>query len=165
MGTYEIFAATTIHATPAQVWGVLDDFAGWTGWMPAMDNITVELLSDGPPRAGYMFRLRGRLAHAELEVTDYTPLRRATRFAVHVPLLPPMEGDNSCELLPQNDGSYRMERLDHIHLNNRYVMEFLDATQRQRFERLAVEFILALKNTAMSRAAPAHAPVYATEAG
>ncbi len=143
--TYEITATSTISATPPQVWAVLDDFAGWRNWMPAMEQMQIELLSAGAPRKGYRFRLRGGIVHAELEVTGYSELERVTDFAVHIPLLPPIRGQNTCRLYPLGNGTYRIERVDRIYLNNGLLIKFLDATQRKRFEQLAVDFVRALK--------------------
>ncbi|NJK79291.1 MAG: hypothetical protein HC876_06020 [Chloroflexaceae bacterium] len=153
MSTYEIIAASTIDATPQQVWAVLDHFEGWTNWMPSMQNVRVVLVSDGPPREGYHFQMQGGLVRADLEVTGYRPLERVTRFVVHVPLLPPIEGQNRCTMQPLSNGRYRIERVDHIIITNKLVLKFLDATQRTRFERLAAEFIRALKQTTLQRAA------------
>ncbi len=142
---YEISATSTINAPPERVWAVLDDFAGWTRWMPSMEQMQVELLSAGAPRRGYRFRLRGGVVYADLEVTGYSDLERVTEFAVHVPVLPPLRGQNSCRMHPLSNGRYRIERVDRIYLNNALLIRFLDATQRKRFERLAVEFVQALK--------------------
>lgn len=141
MGKYEISAITTITAPPEKVWAVLDDFNGWPGWMPSMQNLRVELLSPGLPRPGYRFRLRGKLAYADLEVTTYESLERATHFRLN---LPPLSGANRCRLTPLGDGRYRLERLDYLSLPGP-VASFLDATQRSRFERLAAEFLHSLK--------------------
>ena len=141
MAVYEISATTTVAASPEQVWAVLDDFSGWTDWMPAMNNLHVDHLTAGPPRRGYRFRLRGRIARAELEVTSYQPMERATRFRLNVP---PLTGDNRCRLEPLGNGKYRIVRSDRLNLPGP-VVKFLDSTQRERFERLAVEFVLALK--------------------
>jgi uncharacterized protein YndB with AHSA1/START domain len=144
MAIYEIAAATRITTPPAQLWAVLDDFQGWPRWMPALNNVQIELLSSGAPRVGYCFRVRGPLVHADLEVTRYTPLERQTTFRLS---FPPITGDNRCVLTPQDDGAYLLERIDHINLPSRFI-SFLDKTQRARFERLAREFLVALKDAA-----------------
>jgi hypothetical protein len=143
MAIYEINASTTISVPPHQVWAVLDDFSGWPTWMPAMQNLRIEHLSDGPPGLGYRFRLCGKITHAELEVTGYGPLERSTRFRLN---LPPLSGENHCHLKPLEDGRYRIIRSDRLNLPGP-VVSFLDKTQRERFERLAAEFLLALKHT------------------
>jgi hypothetical protein len=148
MGIYEIAAATTIRVAPEHVWAVLDDFNGWPGWMPSMRNLRVEFLSEGDPGVGFRFRLRGWLAYADLEITDFLPLARATRFQLNIP---PLTGDNRCELKPLGDGSYRLERVDHLELPDPLI-GFLDATQRERFDRLAAEFLDALKRRVEERA-------------
>ncbi len=148
MAVYEIAASTTLDVSPDDVWAVLDDFGGWPTWMPAMQNLGVELLSAGEPRVGYRFRLRGALVHADLEVTRYEPLARETSFRVS---FPPITGSNRCVLVPLEDRSYRIERVDRLHLPAKFI-GFLDRTQRARFERLACEFVTALKRAAERRA-------------
>jgi hypothetical protein len=147
MSVYEIAAITTVALPPEYLWVVLDDFAGWPDWMPAMENLRVELLSAGAPRPGYKFRIRAKVVHADLEVTSYGPLERVTRFKLS---FPPITGDNSCRLVPLADGRYRLERIDHIVLPGAFI-DFLNATQRKRFETLAAEFLTALKRTAEQR--------------
>jgi hypothetical protein len=147
MSVYEIAAVTTVALPPEHIWAVLDDFSGWPAWMPAMENLSIELLSSGAPRPGYQFRIRGNLVHADLEVTDYGPLERVTRFKLS---FPPITGDNSCRLIPLDQGRYRLERIDHIVLPGAFI-DFLNATQRKRFEKLAAEFLTALTYTAHQR--------------
>lgn len=147
MAVYEIAAKTRIAATPEDVWAVLDDFGGWPAWMPSMQHVRVELLSIGQPRLGYQFRVRGKLVYADLEVTSYTPLERGTHFRLN---FPPLRGDNRCLLTSLEDGGYLMERRDHLYLPSQFI-SFLNATQRARFEKLAAEFIRALKETAEQR--------------
>jgi hypothetical protein len=144
MAIYEIAAATRITTPPEQVWAVLDDFPGWSTWMPGLQGVQIELLSSGAPCVGYRFRVRGGLVHADLEVTHYAPLERQTDFRLS---FPPITGDNRCVLTPLDDGVYLLERIDHIHLPARFI-NFLNKTQRARFERLATEFLLALKTAA-----------------
>lgn len=147
MAIYEI-AATTTTAVPAEhIWAVLDDFSGWPIWMPAMQNLGVELLTAGDLRPGYQFRLRGTLVHADLEVISCTPLERTTRFRIS---FPPITGHNRCLLTPLTPGRYRLERIDHIHLPRQFI-SFLNATQRSRFEHLAAEFLTELKQAAGRR--------------
>jgi hypothetical protein len=147
MPIYEIAAVTTVALPPEYLWSVLDDFSGWPDWMPAMENLRIELLSSGEIQPGYRFRIRGKLVHADLEVTDFGPLERVTSFKLS---FPPITGDNSCRLVPLEDGRYRLERTDHIVLPGAFI-DFLDATQRKRFEKLAAEFLTALKRTAEQR--------------
>jgi hypothetical protein len=144
MAIYEIAAATRITTPPERLWAVLDDFQGWPTWMPALNDVQIELLSSGAPRVGYRFRVRGGLVHADLEVTHYAPLERQTTFRLS---FPPITGDNRCVLTPLDDGVYLLERIDHINLPSRFI-SFLDKTQRARFERLASEFLVALKDAA-----------------
>lgn len=87
MAVYEIAAKTRIATTPETVWAVLDDFGGWPTWMPSMQGVRVELLTAGPPGVGYQFRLRTKLVHADLQVTGYAPLERATSFRLSFPPL------------------------------------------------------------------------------
>jgi hypothetical protein len=147
MAVYEIAAATTVGVAPEHIWAVLDDFSGWPHWMPGLHKVDIELLSTGVPRVGYRFRVRGPLVHADLEVTTYSPLQRVTSFRVS---FPPITGDNSCTLLPLGEGRYRLERVDHINLPGKFI-DFLNATQRKRFEKLAAEFLIALKRAAEQR--------------
>lgn len=147
MAKYEITAITTIRAEPADVWAVLDNFSGWPDWMPAMQNLRVELLTAGQIEPGYRFRLRGKLAHADLEVITCTRLERATRFRLN---LPPLTGANRCVLTPLEQGRYRLERKDWINLPGP-IATFLNATQRQRLEQLAADFLLSLKRTVEQR--------------
>jgi hypothetical protein len=115
--------------------------------MPGLQDIQIEHLSAGTPHLGYRFRVRGKLVYADLEVTSYGPLERTTSFRVS---FPPITGHNRCLLTPLDDGSYRIERVDSLHLPSKFV-SFLDKTQRARFERLAREFLVALKQTAEQR--------------
>lgn len=156
MATYEITAKTTITARPDDVWAVLDNFSGWPTWMPALQNVRVELLSPGPPRMGYRFRLQSKLIAADLEVTGYSHLERKTRFRLN---FPPISGANCCLLIPLDEGRYQLERKDLLDLPGP-VASFLDATQRQRFEHLAAEFLATLRSTVERRAA--HADIRAT---
>ncbi len=148
MAVYEITASTTTSAAPEDVWAVLDDFRGWPTWMPGLQNVRIELLSPGPPRLGYRFRVRGKLVHADLDVTGFGPLERTTAFQVS---FPPITGRNSCVLVPLDNGQHRLERVDSFDLPKQFV-RFLDKTQRNRFERLACEFLVALKQSAERRA-------------
>ncbi|MCU0490970.1 MAG: SRPBCC family protein [Chloroflexaceae bacterium] len=146
MPIYEIAARTTTRATPEQVWAVLDDFSGWPDWMPAMQNLRVELLGK-ELRPGYRFRLRGRFAYAELEVTDLSAMERATRFRLN---FPPLTGANRCQMTPLEDGGYLLERIDQLDLFGPFIA-LIDATQRERFQELADEFLLSLKRTVEAR--------------
>ncbi len=147
MGTYEIRATTTTSAPPEAVWSVLDDFAGWTTWMPAMRDIKIELLSEGDPCPDYQFRVKGKLVHADLTVTTHTPRERRTSFRLS---FPPLTGDNRCIVHPVGNGRYRIVRVDHLHLPDMFI-SFLNATRRAYFEQLAAEFLTALKRTAEER--------------
>ncbi len=147
MAKYEITAITIIQAEPADVWAVLDNFRNWPDWMPAMQNLQVELLTPGQIKPGYRFRLRNKLVHADLEVTTCTRLERATRFRLN---LPPLTGANQCVLTPLEHGGYRLERKDWINLPGP-IATFLNATQRQRLEQLAADFLLSLKRTVEQR--------------
>jgi hypothetical protein len=140
MASYTIHATTITTAPPERVFAVLDDFGHWPAWMPSLERIKVELPA-GPPGPGYRFRLQGLIVHADMEVVDYTPLTRATSFRIS---FPPITGVNRCSVVPLDDGRYRIERSDSLDLYN-LVAGLLDATQRQRFERLAGEFLTALR--------------------
>jgi hypothetical protein len=137
MRSYEIIATSTTTASPQRIFAVLDDFRGWPRWMPAFEHITVELPAERAPRLGYRFRLRSGLVHTDMQVVDFTDLSRATTFRVS---FPPLTGTNRCRLQPIGDGSYRIERVDSIDLPE-IVAGLLDATQRARFERLALDFL------------------------
>lgn len=141
MISYEIAASTVTIATPERIFAVLDDFAHWPAWMPSLENIKVELPADRLPGPGYRFRLRGRIVHADMEVIDFTPLSRATTFRIS---FPPFTGTNRCEVVPLDDGRCRIERVDSLDLPE-LVATLIDATQRERFVRLADEFLVALK--------------------
>jgi hypothetical protein len=143
----QIAASTVTTATPEQVWAVLDDFGGWPRWMPAFDFITVEVPPAQAPRLGYRFKLRSGLVHTDMEVVEFAPLARATSFRIS---FPPLNGTNSCRLVPLDDGQHRIERLDALDLPEPLV-GFLMATQRERFERLASEFVVALKRAVEER--------------
>ncbi len=112
-----------------------------------MKNLQVEHFSLGKPRCGYRFRLRGKIAYADLEVTSYKPFERATKFRLNVP---PLTGANTCRITPLGSMMYRLERIDYIDLPGPLI-KVLDATQRQRFELLAAEFLDSLKQTAENR--------------
>ncbi len=138
---YEIAATTVTTAPPERVLAVLDDFRNWPRWMPSLERVRIELPVDDHPRHGYRFKLHGMLVQAEMEVIDYTPLSRATRFRIS---FPPFQGINRCRLVPLEDGRYRIERLDQLELPD-LVAHLIDATQRKRFEKLALEFLHALR--------------------
>lgn len=141
MVSYEISASAVTTATPERVFAVLDDFGRWPAWMPSFDNVRVELPPGGAPGLGYRFRLRGLLVYGDMEVIDFSPLARATSFRIS---FPPFTGVNRCRLEPLADGRCRIERVDSLDLPD-LVASLLDATQRQRFARLAGEFLDALK--------------------
>jgi hypothetical protein len=138
---YEIAATTVTTAPPERVLAVLDDFNNWPRWMPSLERVRIELPPNERPRTGYRFKLHGMFVHAEMEVIDYTPLSRATRFRIS---FPPFQGINRCRLVPLEDGRYRIERLDQLELPD-LVAHLIDATQRKRFEKLALEFLQALR--------------------
>lgn len=142
MISYEISATAITTAAPERVFAVLDDFAHWPAWMPSMENIRVELPEGRRPGVGYRFRLRGLIAHGDMEVVDFTPLSRATIFRVS---FPPFTGVNRCRVVPLSDGRNRIERVDSLDLPE-LIAGLIDATQRRRFERLAGEFLDALKH-------------------
>lgn len=149
MGVYEINAMTTIAVPPQQVWDVLDDFSGWPHWMPLMQSMRVEHMTEGPPRMGYRFRLRGTITFAELQVIGYAPNERATRFRLN---LPPLTGENRCIITPIENGHYRILRSDRLHVPGPVAL-FLNSTQRDRFEKMAIEFVVSLKKATEHRAA------------
>ncbi|WP_322821059.1 SRPBCC family protein [Chloroflexus sp.] len=138
---YEIAATTVTTAPPERVLAVLDDFGNWPRWMPSLERVRIELPPNEHPRQGYRFKLHGLLVHADMEVIDYTPLSRATRFRIS---FPPFQGVNRCRLIPLEDGRYRIERLDQLELPD-LVAHLIDSTQRKRFEKLAMEFLQALR--------------------
>jgi hypothetical protein len=150
MAIYEVTARTITTAPPEHVWAILDDVTAWPTWMPGLENVQVDPLSEGVPRPGYQFRLTGKisLVHTDLEVTGFGPLERTTTFKVS---FPPLTGGNSCVLVPLDDGRYQMQRVDYLHLPKLFA-SFLDRTQRERFERLAREFLGALKTAAEEHA-------------
>ncbi len=147
MAVYEITASTIITAPPEQVWAVLDDVHGWKTWMPSTKNVQIDILTPGPPRMGYKFRLGGKVAYAIMEITTFNPLERTTTFQLNVP---PLKGTNSCVLLPLTNGRYRLKRVDRLEMPGS-VMKVLDSTQRTRFEKLAAEFLQSFKRTIESR--------------
>jgi hypothetical protein len=149
MAQYRIEASTITHAPPEAVWAVLDDFAGWPRWMPAMDQLQVELPPGQRPGPGYRLRLRGGLVSAELQITEYSAFRRATRFRIS---FPPFTGTNSCQITAIEDGRYRIDRIDAIDMPEALV-GLLQVTQRERFEGLAAEFLRSLTDTVEARVA------------
>lgn len=141
---YEIVATATTTASPQRIFAVLDDFGGWPRWMPAFDRISVELPANRTPSLGYRFRLRSGPVHTDMEVVDFTELSRATAFRIS---FPPLTGTNRCLVQPIGEGRCRIERVDSLVLPE-IVAGLIDATQRARFERLALEFIERLKRVA-----------------
>jgi hypothetical protein len=146
MISYEISASTTTRAPPERVFAVLDDFGRWPEWMPAFDRIQVELPADRRPQLGYRFRLRSGPVHTDMEVVGFGPLVRATRFRIS---FPPLSGMNRCAIVPLPGGGCRIDRVDSLDLPE-LVAGLLDATQRARFERLAQEFLQALRRVVES---------------
>lgn len=143
MISYEIAAAATTTAPPERIFAVLDDFGRWPDWMPAFDHLTVELPANAVLGPGYSFRIRSGLVHTDMRVIDYSPLARATAFRVS---FPPLSGTNRCRVVPLDDGRFRIERVDSLDLPA-WVASLIDTTQRERFVRLAGEFLQALKRT------------------
>lgn len=141
MVSYEISASAITTAPPERIFAVLDDFGRWPTWMPSFDRIRVELPAGRAPGPGYRFRLQATVVHADMEVLEFTPLARTTSFRIS---FPPLTGINRCRIVPLDDGRYRIERADSLDLPD-LVAGLIDATQRQRFERLAGEFLTALK--------------------
>ncbi len=158
MISYEISASAETHAPPERIFAVLDDFGRWSDWMPSFEHIRVELPPAVTPALGYRFRLRSGVVHTEMEVIDFTSLTRATAFKIS---FPPLGGVNRCRVVPLSSGLYRLERVDVLHLPD-LVAHLIDATQRQRFERLAGEFLRSLKRTVEAEAGPG-APVPAAD--
>ncbi|NTU85875.1 MAG: hypothetical protein HGA45_42185 [Chloroflexales bacterium] len=141
MVSYEISATAITTAAPERVFAVLDDFSHWPAWMPSLQNVRVELPKGQRPGLGYRFRLRGILVYGDLEVTDYTTLTRSTAFRIS---FPPFSGVNRCRLVAIGDGRHRIERVDTLDLPA-FVAGLIGPPQRKRFERLASEFLHALK--------------------
>jgi hypothetical protein len=141
MISYEITATATTKAPPERIFAVLDDFGRWPIWMPAFNYITVELPPTGRPDVGYRFRLRSGPVHTDMEVVDYGPLSRATKFHIS---FPPFTGMNRCLVRPLGDGSYQIERVDSLDLPE-FVAGLINDRQRARFNHLAQEFLDALK--------------------
>jgi hypothetical protein len=141
MISYEISATTVTAAPPERIFAVLDNFAHWPTWMPAFENIRVELPPDASPGPGYRFRLRGLIVHADMEVVEFGPLTRATTFRIS---FPPFTGVNRCRVVPLEDGQFRIERVDSLDLPE-FVAGLIGQGQRDRFGRLAGEFLHALK--------------------
>lgn len=110
--------------------------------MPSTKHVQIDILTPGPPRLGYRFRLGGKVAYAIMEVTTFAPLERTTTFHLNVP---PLKGTNSCLLLPLGNGRYRLKRVDRLVMPGP-VMRVLDSTQRTRFEQLAAEFLRTFKH-------------------
>lgn len=142
MISYEIRAATVTSASPERILSVLDDFSRWPTWMPALERVRVELPEHQAPGPGYRFRLRGRIIYADLEVIDFSRLARATRFTIS---FPPFSGVNRCLIRPLSHQRSKIERIDTLQLP-KAVVQLVDSTQRARFERLAAEFLKALKS-------------------
>lgn len=140
MVRYDIRATAITLATPERIFAVLDDFGRWPAWMPAFEHIKVELPT-GRPGLGYRFRLRSGMAHTDMEVVDFTPLARATTFRIS---FPPFTGVNRCRVVPLRDGRFRIERVDSLDLPP-FIVGLISPPQRQRFERLALEFVHALQ--------------------
>ncbi|MGN6301753.1 MAG: SRPBCC family protein [Angustibacter sp.] len=66
-----------VAASPAQVWSLLSDVAGWPGWTPTVDR--VERLDDGTFGVGSRARVRQpRLRPAVWEVTELVDGERFT---------------------------------------------------------------------------------------
>ncbi|PDW00849.1 SRPBCC family protein [Candidatus Chloroploca asiatica] len=142
MISYEIAASAITTASPEQIFAVLDDFGHWPAWMPSFENVRVDLPEGSTPGPGYRFRLSGRVVHADMQVVEFTPLIRVTRFQIS---FPPLTGFNRCRIVPLENGQSRIERVDSIDLHG-LIASLLDTTQRRRFERLADEFLEALKH-------------------
>ena len=147
---YTIEATSVTAASPASVMAVLDDFAGWPRWMPSLESVRVVLPPGRLPQLGYRFELRGRLAAATLEVTEFSPLVRQTSFRLN---LPPLQGTNRFALIPLPDGRHRIERTDELELPN-LVAHLIDATQRRRFEQLSIAFLASLRRAVEAVEAP-----------
>lgn len=141
MASYEIAASAVTTAGPERVFAVLDDFGRWPEWMPAFTHISVELPAGAELGPGYRFRLRSGAVHTDMEVVEFSELARATAFRIS---FPPVTGVNRCRVVPLDDGRFRIERVDTLDLP-KFVASLLDATQRDRFARLAGEFLLALR--------------------
>ncbi|MBC8077386.1 MAG: SRPBCC family protein [Chloroflexales bacterium] len=147
MGIYTFSAAITTTVAPERIWATLDDIAGWPRWMPGTQGLRVEPQSAGAVRAGYRFRLRAALLHANLEVRVCGPLERTTAFQIS---FPPFGGVNACRLVPLDGGAHRLERVDELHIPD-MLGSWLSTTQRARFEQLAVEFLAALEAKAKDK--------------
>jgi hypothetical protein len=145
---YEINASTIIAASPEDVWRVLDDIPGWKSWMPETQNLRIDMLTPGPPRLGYRFRIRGKVVYANMEVTRFNRLERQIQFRLN---LPPVGGTIRCLIIPHSKGICQLRREDRMFLPGPLI-KFLDKTQRERFERIAHDFMHTIKDAIQQRA-------------
>lgn len=106
MGLLQLHTQIDIHATPAQIWRVLTDFASYPAWNPFIRQIEGEVAAGErlririqPPGQGAM-RFTPRL----VEVAPEQSLRWLGHWLV--PGL--LDGEHRFELLPQGPGTTRL---------------------------------------------------------
>ncbi len=106
MGLLQLHTQIDIHATPAQIWRVLTDFASYPEWNPFIRQIEGEVVAGErlririqPPGQGAM-RFTPRL----VEVAPEQSLRWLGHWLV--PGL--LDGEHHFELLPQGPGTTRL---------------------------------------------------------
>jgi hypothetical protein len=81
-----------------------------------------------------------------MEVVDFGPLSRATKFRIS---FPPFTGMNRCLVRPLANGRYRIERVDSLDLPE-FLAGLISTAQRAKFDRLAQDFLVALTAAAES---------------
>ena len=73
----------TVGRPPAEVFAYMTDPANLASWQPS--KVSVEPLTDGPPRLGYRLRERTRIGVREWDqVVEFTEFEPGRAFATHI---------------------------------------------------------------------------------
>ena len=94
MGSFEVTRSTTIHADPARVHALINDFHEWTTWSPWEDvDPNLSRTYTGPAQgvgAHYAWRGNRKAGEGSMEITGSAP----DRIEIELAFLKPMRNTN-----------------------------------------------------------------------
>lgn len=104
--TFRIQRATTIKASPAKIFALIDDFHGWQAWSPweKLDPGMIRTYSGESRGRGavYAWKGNGKVGEGRMEITESDP---SSMLVVKLDFIRPFEGHNVAEFeLEPRDG-------------------------------------------------------------
>jgi hypothetical protein len=105
--SFEVTRSTTVHADPARVYALINDFHEWTAWSPWEDvDPNLSRTYTGPAQgvgAHYAWRGNRKAGEGSMEITGSTP----DRIEIELAFLKPMRNTNQVEfvLTPTSGGT------------------------------------------------------------